>query len=399
MGSRAILRLLPPGDIMEIMTVEGQVTLEPGTPNERVIPAGMKVRAMLDENGQVILTSFSEPEPIEPGDLDFIATVNAAYSRLGLEEPGLVQQAVVPVTLIDSNACTAGQQINYTVVPGDTLFQLALTYSTSVDAIIQANGLQGALIAAGQPLVITCGATVPRTLPSLGAPPPANNNNPPPAVVVDCGPFRATSPLDGLPYGSGTFYWDAAPGADGYRVVVTGESGAAIFSTDGGQTSLTADLSNGSIGYGFNFSWYVEALLNGAVVCSTPPAAMFREAPIPDAPPPPPTGDTPSNPPGLAPLSLFPVCSIEPFEIRSWVVNNPNPFAVPVTWSVSQSEQSGSFSAPPGSSAFNTITQEGPNAVTLFWTDASGVQQQVTSESSDEYCEREGGGENEGEAA
>ncbi len=383
MGSRAILRMLPPGNIMEIITVEGLVTLEPGTPNERVIPAGMRVRAQLDENGLIILTSFSDPEPIDPADFEFIETVNAAYARLGLQEGDSVQQVqqqAGPVSVIDANACTAGEQISYTVVSGDTLFGLALTYSTSVDAIIQANGLRGTLITPGQQLAITCGATVPRTLPSLGAP-PANGGS---AAAVDCRPFRATSPLDGLPYGSGTFYWDAAPGADGYRVVVTGESGATIFNADGVQTSLSADLSINSIGYGFNFSWYVEALSGGAVACGTPPVGMFREAPIPDAPPS--TGGPSDDRPGIRPLSLTPLCSFDPFETRSWLVTNPNPFAVPVRW-VGQGEQFGSFSALPGLNFFLTdAIIEGSNAVTLFWTDASGAEQQVTSEGSDEPC-------------
>lgn len=394
MGSRAILRLLPPGNIIEIITVEGFVTLEPGTPNERAIPAGMKVRAQLDENGLIILTSFSEPEPIEPADLTFIETVNAAYTRLDLPAVDTVQQPSAGlITVIDTNACDAGEQISYTVVPGDTLFQLALTYSTSVAAISQANGLQGTLIIPGQQLTITCGAAVPRTLPSLGAP-PANDS--PRSATVDCGPFRATAPLNGLPYGVGTFYWDAAPGADGYRVIVTGESGTTVFNAGGGQTNLSADLSSSGIGYGFSFSWYVEALLNGAVACSSPPVSMFREAAAPPTPPPA-DNNTPVDPPpsGMGRLSLTPLCSIEPLEIRAWRISNPNLFFVPVRWVVDGAEQTGGFIAPPGDSFFTTDTTEGSNAVTLFWVDTSGAEQQVTSDSSDERCQIEEGGGNE----
>ena len=43
-----------------------------------------------------------------------------------------------------------------------------------------------------------------------------------PRPNVDCRPFKATSPLDGLNYGMNTFYWDAAPGATSYRVNVQG---------------------------------------------------------------------------------------------------------------------------------------------------------------------------------
>ena len=427
MGSRAILRVMPPGDILEIITVEGTVTLEPGTPNERVIPAGAKVFATLDEDGNVVLTSFTTPERISSEDMELIETVNQAYTRLGLtEDEDAPAEPTVPVTVIDTNACVAGQQIVHTVTPGDTLFQLALTYNTSVDAIRQANGVQGALIASGQQLVITCGATVPPTLPAPNTPPAPTS----PAPSVDCGPFRATSPLDGLPYGTGTFYWDAAPGADGYRVVISGEAGTAVFSASGGQTSVSADLSNSGIGYGFSFSWYVEALRGGAVVCSTPPVRLFREAPPPGDPPaPPPPVDRPVNPPppvtdeppppvtqeptpppttqeptpppsteeptppppnALRPLALASMCSAQPEEFRSWRVHNPNPTSVPVRWVVNQSDQSGSYSAPPGNTFFTTIAVPGDNTTTLYWVDENGVQQQDAQASSEARCGPDG---------
>lgn len=396
MGSRAILRMLPPGNVLEIITIEGSVTLEPGTPNERVIPAGFKVRAVLSDDGTVILTSFSEIEPVGPDELELAEIVNAAYTRLGLFEDNVVQEQVL--TVIDTNACTPGQQIAHSVAPGESLFQLSLIYNTSVDAIRLANGIPDTLIVPGQQLFITCGATIPRELPQFGAPPAP----PPPAPPVDCGPFRATSPLDGLPYGAATFYWDLAPGATGYRVNISGESGAKSFVT-GNQSSLTADLSIDSVGYGFSFTWNVEALLGDAVVCSTPPVTLFREAPIPDAPPPPPTPpatNDPSNPPPDDPppdnpavgrMLLTSMCSDVPEEIRVWRVRNPNPFAVSVRWVVYGTQQAGGYTAPPGDSFFTTITVEGPNTTILFWTDENGVQQQDTRASSGARCGQQDG--------
>lgn len=253
MGSRAILRTLPPGDVLEIITVSGAVTLEPGTPNERVISAGTKARARLNAEGGVILTSFSFPEPISPDDAAAIATVDAAFTAIGLHDEE--------------------------TTPNRPTLPLA----TIITAV------------------------------------------PPPPPAVDCRPFRATSPLDGLPYGIGTFYWDAAPGADGYRVVVIGESGAQVFTADAGQTNVSADLSVGGIGHGFSFTWYVEALRGGAVVCSTPPVTLFREAPPPDNPPPQPTTDEPTPPWATQEPTPRPTEDIEPPPTASF---NQAPIAV-----------------------------------------------------------------------
>jgi hypothetical protein len=109
---------------------------------------------------------------------------------------------------------------------------------------------------------------------------------------VNCTPFRATSPLGGLPYGMTTFYWDAAPGATSYRVDVFNEGGGQVasFETGGGSTNLNGDLSN--VGGGFTFSWQVSALLNGQVACTSGPITMQREA-VPTQAPPPPAADVP----------------------------------------------------------------------------------------------------------
>ncbi len=48
---------------------------------------------------------------------------------------------------------SAQGQITHTVQPGENLFRIALYYGTSVDAIIQANGLSSVYIYVGQKLV------------------------------------------------------------------------------------------------------------------------------------------------------------------------------------------------------------------------------------------------------
>jgi hypothetical protein len=107
---------------------------------------------------------------------------------------------------------------------------------------------------------------------------------------VDCRNFRATSPLNGLAYGINTFYWDAAPGAEQYRVTVfnDGESDKGTFTqqffADAPDTMVTGSIDQGSIGGGFQFSWIVEALVNGRVICTSQRVFTERAAaqPIPN---------------------------------------------------------------------------------------------------------------------
>jgi len=88
---------------------------------------------------------------------------------------------------------------------------------------------------------------------------------------ADCTNFKATSPLDGLAYGLNTFYWDPAPGATSYRLTVAGYG-----SIDSSGTNVQYDLFNA--GQQFQMSWYVEALVNGQVACTTATVTVAREA-------------------------------------------------------------------------------------------------------------------------
>ncbi|MCA0456363.1 MAG: SH3 domain-containing protein [Chloroflexi bacterium] len=118
---------------------------------------------------------------------------------------------------------------------------------------------------------------VPTSVPSSGS---SGTVQQPAFVGVNCAPFKATSPLDGLNFGMNIFYWDAAPGATSYRVNVDGA----------GSKEVTAPTTNAAFdisGAGTNpqMTWSVDALYNGVVVCSTPGVTIPRQW----APPPPPT--------------------------------------------------------------------------------------------------------------
>lgn len=108
---------------------------------------------------------------------------------------------------------------------------------------------------------------------------------------VDCGPFKATSPLDGLNFGMNAFYWDAAPGATSYRVNVQDAGSKEVQAPT---TTISFDIS--SAGFNPQLTWSVDALFNGQVVCSSQAVTIPRQW----AAPPPPTADPGAPPPFAA---------------------------------------------------------------------------------------------------
>ena len=101
---------------------------------------------------------------------------------------------------------------------------------------------------------------------------------------VGCAGFQPTSPLLGLGYGFNTFFWDGASGnISNYRVVVVNQETGGSISADtanANQTSLGINLTQDTIGGGFSFAWYVQALRNGSVVCTSQTVALARGAEI-----------------------------------------------------------------------------------------------------------------------
>jgi murein DD-endopeptidase MepM/ murein hydrolase activator NlpD len=196
------------------------------------------------------------------------------------------------------SAQSCGPTVSHTVARGQTVFRIALRYGTTVGAIVRANNLVNPnLIYPGQVLAIPCanGASSSGTPAPTGV--PVFNVDTTGGVTVtggnvvnsgggaiNCTGFRATSPTDGLAHGVNVFYWNPAPGATSYRLNLINVDGGGYLaaSWDVGRTftNVTADASAGAIGDGFRFSWYVEALVNGRVVCTTQVVTVFR-APAP----------------------------------------------------------------------------------------------------------------------
>jgi hypothetical protein len=129
------------------------------------------------------------------------------------------------------------------------------------------------------PIEIPTEGQIQETLAALGASSIGEASTGPAAGRADCRLFRPTSPLGGFAFGTTDFYWDAAQGADNYRVNIYGEGGALVgsFLTNSANTALSIDTSAGNIGGGFNFSWEVEALVNNQTACTSSRVTVLRE--------------------------------------------------------------------------------------------------------------------------
>ncbi len=98
--------------------------------------------------------------------------------------------------------------------------------------------------------------------------------------ALNCARFRPTSPLGGMPNGNATFFWDGVQGATSYRLNLYNEGGSRVTSLETGSTNTTLSVNTtpAAIGGGSNFSWDVEALLNGQSACTTARASVVRDA-------------------------------------------------------------------------------------------------------------------------
>lgn len=95
-------------------------------------------------------------------------------------------------------------------------------------------------------------------------------------TVGSCNTLRPTSPTVRLPYEVVSFYWDAEPGATSYRLkIYDAATGNAVFIGETSGTSLPVDA--GTLGGGPDFTWEVEALVNGVVDCISGQARARRD--------------------------------------------------------------------------------------------------------------------------
>ncbi len=85
-------------------------------------------------------------------------------------------------------------------------------------------------------------------------------------------------------------------------------------------------------------------------------------------------------------LNLTSVCSDDPATSRRWRVRNPNDFDVEVRYVVVGAGISGTITATPGDSFFETTTVGGANTTKIFWDNAQGNEVSRTKASGGQAC-------------
>lgn len=225
---------------------------------------------------------------------------------------GLLALSLAPVAA--QSACGT-----HVVRAGENLFRIGLRYGVDYRVLAAVNGIYNpARIYAGQVLTIPCAGAVP-SVPSSFVPAVINTQVvvpaaalqpqylPQPAVpaphvpyapptysggwsgyqpqqtgYIDCAGFRATSPVDGFPLGTTTFYWDPPRSAAlvaRYQVRVLNERGQTVLAREvlSPGLNLIADMSVGAVGSGNRFSWYVVAVTADNRVCQSQVVSIPRE--------------------------------------------------------------------------------------------------------------------------
>jgi LysM repeat protein len=282
-GSMVMMRTLPPGNVMEMATIEGNVILDPNGANPITLPAGFSSNRCLSlpenlggdgnvNDRQIYDTCpWTPPRPITQQQSNLALLIDQTFQALD----GNITTPNIPTNASDQ--CPGGSTV-HTVSAQENLFRIALRYQTSMEEIARANGLSNLnVVSVGQQLTIPCVGSGFVNVPAqpIVLPPIITPGVTPPAV--NCTGFRATSPLDGFPAGTVTFYWNPAPSASSYVVNVFNESGANVGTFTSTGTNVSADT--GRFGNGFLFSWEVIALSNGTPICSSGRISAVRASP------------------------------------------------------------------------------------------------------------------------
>ncbi len=171
----------------------------------------------------------------------------------------------------DITTNTSGEVIHI-VSTGETLFGIGRLYDTSLIAIVERNSLS-------EPYVLFSGDEL--VIPNPGSGfvglPPREGGDTTPSTTSDdsstdntCVGLRLTSPLEGVPTESTTYYWDGIEAATQYQVNIydaaTGSLMGSLFTED---ASTSIVFSAGQFGVGGSMQWEVIALVNGVPLCGT----------------------------------------------------------------------------------------------------------------------------------
>ena len=235
LGSTIALRTISPG-VMELSVIDGEVVVNPGTPDEFIVPVGFSVTAQLsdpqalgvDDNieNRTILGGWSDPQPIPPDTLQALQVLERFPTNLlnyGIVLPGVqVAQAPPPTD------CTVAEPVgSYTIQPGDSLSRIASDFGTTAEQLAADNCITNPdLITVGQEIGLPVAVTTPTAIPT-----PIPTDPPPPPPVDDGGDDEDDGGGDPPP----------PPPPAGSLVVSSGDGQALFYQTNGDALSVRAE--------------------------------------------------------------------------------------------------------------------------------------------------------------
>ncbi|MBC8170576.1 MAG: LysM peptidoglycan-binding domain-containing protein [Anaerolineae bacterium] len=164
-SSTVILRTLPPGNVMQLYTVEGNVVLEQ--------PGGGSTITV--STGQTTVRCLSEPDNIgfDGQSNDRIVTDSCGWTTpvpVTLEEQ-LLSESLLKLlgdNVVSSLCPNGGTNLVHNVARGETIARIAARYGVTIADIVRENNIINLnLIFVGQSLKITCGVDIGYT-PVLG---------------------------------------------------------------------------------------------------------------------------------------------------------------------------------------------------------------------------------------
>lgn len=184
----------------------GLLSVTGGTPAQ----AGQTIAGVMDNTGVILF--WSAPRPSTDSERQQASLAANAFSRLGVlvTAPLPPEPTAIPTGTPSPALESCGSGVTHVVQPGENLFRIALRYNTTIDAIVQANGIADMnQIVVGTTLVIPCGvdsgtssvapgaSTQPTAEPAAPTSAPAEPAGP--GMTIDCGGFNGQLPPNAPP--------------------------------------------------------------------------------------------------------------------------------------------------------------------------------------------------------
>ncbi|MAU09482.1 MAG: hypothetical protein CL607_06650 [Anaerolineaceae bacterium] len=319
-GSTIIIRLLPPGDVLEFIVIDGHLIIyddENGT--ETRVEEGYRTTMCLDEgqdlglDGNIddltVSCAPSPPEPLNPDDFSEFCTLEDV-------SPDLLNYG------INVEACGDDDDEN-----GD----MGIIVVTTEDE--------------DQPVVIG------------NVPNPTSPTSPPPSNDSTCDQFALLDPLGGIPATPYTYRWSGLSGAEWYKVMFWNAQDnllATEFRVDAPTTNVLANI--GQYPTGAFIQWEVLAMDGEAILCSTGRSDVTQRVGDPNPPPPNEPEET-EEPEVPGPLTASWACQN--------ITNGEGPATALVTWSGADSNVNIMWDVGEGSDSTTGGSPSGSTTVSL----------------------------------